>query len=166
MCRLSGYGIWISWVVVIYCACSDRVTGYTKTHKTHSRSRCLNILLRVSALHYSAGDWVTEGFGQWLQLVCCANLLLRVWVFLELSSTSLNLIGTEHSLNRSEHRVRVKQAKSNLNGWNLEYRGFPIDLGFRIRSRIFPMYRYWKSKYSQCRESDYGDGCRKWPEVE
>jgi len=29
-----------------------------------------------------------------------------------------NLIGTEHSLNRSEHRVKMKQAKSNLNRQN------------------------------------------------
>jgi len=33
------------------------------------------IMLRVSALHYLAGDRVSVGFGQWLQLVRCANLL-------------------------------------------------------------------------------------------
>jgi len=32
-----------------------------------------------------------RGFGQWLQLVHCANLLLWVRVFLELSSTSSEL---------------------------------------------------------------------------
>jgi len=49
------------------------------------------LVLQVSALHYLAGDWVTEGFGQWLQLMCCTNLLLQVWVFLELLSTSSEL---------------------------------------------------------------------------
>ena len=32
-------------------------------------------VLRVSALHYSAGDRIRVGIGQWLQLVRCANLL-------------------------------------------------------------------------------------------
>ena len=65
-----------------------------------------------------------RGFGQLLQLVRCANLLLQVRVFLELSSTSSELIGTEHSLNRIEVSVelRMKQAKSNsMDGiWNTE----------------------------------------------
>ena len=64
-------------------------------------------VLRVSALHYSAGDWVSEGF--WTVASACVlnqptscgseyfyNQCPQVW----------NLIGTEHSLNRSEHRVK------------------------------------------------------------
>jgi len=31
--------------------------------------------VKVSALHYSAGDRIRVGIGQWLQLVRCANLL-------------------------------------------------------------------------------------------
>ena len=42
-------------------------------HTMSSRSRCSNILLRVSALHYSTGSMEgSEGFGHWLQLVRCA----------------------------------------------------------------------------------------------
>ena len=32
-------------------------------------------VLWVSALHYSAGDQIRVGIGQWLQLVRCTNLL-------------------------------------------------------------------------------------------
>jgi len=67
MSRWSDYGLEFPELsrkvkVVVYCACSNRVTGYTKTDKTSSRSRCLNILLRVSALHYSARSRELEGF--------------------------------------------------------------------------------------------------------
>ena len=54
-------------------------------------SRELEFVLQVSALHYSARDQVSEGFQTGLQLMHCANLLLRVRVFQELSSTSLEL---------------------------------------------------------------------------
>jgi len=37
-------------------------------------------------VQYLAGSQVSEGFGQWLQLVHCANLLLQVQVFLESTS--------------------------------------------------------------------------------
>ena len=37
--------------------------------------------------------------------------------------------------------LRIKQAKSSLNGWNSEYRGFPIDPGFGL----------WKSDISNIR---------------
>ena len=41
--------------------CSLRVSGYMLTHKTSSRWRCSNILLGVSALHYSTRSWNLEG---------------------------------------------------------------------------------------------------------
>jgi len=47
-----------------------------------------------------------RGVSEWLQLVHCANLLLRVWVFLSQCPQVWNLIRTEHSLNRSECRVK------------------------------------------------------------
>src|SRR5882724_7294267 len=125
----------------------------------------LHELLRVSALHYSAGDRVSEGF--WTvasaralrQPTSCGseyfyNQCPQVW----------NLIGTERSLNRSECRVKKKQAKSNLNRRNSEYRGIanrPV-----IQSMKAEYFRYMEiesQRYSQwvgirLWESD---GCRK-----
>src|SRR5882724_6923511 len=65
------------------------------------------VLLRVSALHYSAGDWVSEGF----LTVASAHALhqptsCRSEYFYNQRPQVQNLIGTEHSLNRSEHRVK------------------------------------------------------------
>jgi len=51
-------------------------------------------LLRVSALHYSAGDRVQVGFGQWLQLVRCAQPTSAGRVFLYQRPQVRNLIGT------------------------------------------------------------------------
>jgi len=64
-------------------------------------------LLRVSALHYSAGDWVSEGF----QTVASARALCqptscRSKYFYNQCPQVWNLIRTERSLNRSEHRVK------------------------------------------------------------
>jgi len=66
------------------------------------------VILRIvtSALHYLPEIGFRVGFGQWLQLVCCANLLAADPSISIIKSTSSELIGTEHSLNRSEHRVQ------------------------------------------------------------
>src|SRR5882724_7847270 len=52
--------------------CFSGVSSGTLGHTMSSRSRCLNILLGVSALHYSTGSTEgSEGFGRWLQLMRC-----------------------------------------------------------------------------------------------
>jgi len=68
--------------------------------------QCVEVL-RVSALHYSARDQVSEGF----QTVASARALRQPTscgseYFYNQCPQVLNLIGTEHSLNRSEHRVK------------------------------------------------------------
>src|SRR5882724_2610576 len=64
-------------------------------------------VLQVSALHYSAGDWVSGGF----QTVASAHALRQPTscgseYFYNQHPRVRNLIRTEHILNRSEHRVR------------------------------------------------------------
>ena len=64
-------------------------------------------MLRVSALHYLAGDRVLEGF----QMVASAHVLCQPTscgskYFYSQCPQVQNLIGTERSLNRSEHRVK------------------------------------------------------------
>ena len=66
-----------------------------------------HMLLRVSALHYSARDWVSGGY----QTVASAHVLrqpttCRSEYFYHQCPRVRNLIGTERSLNRSEHRVK------------------------------------------------------------
>src|SRR5882724_3319295 len=65
--------------------------------------------------------------------VHCANLLFQVQVFLSQHPQVWNLIGTEYSLNRGEHRYRNKA----------KLRVFPINwrLDFRVISSI------WESDY-------------------
>jgi len=60
----------------------------------------------VSALHYSAGDQVSEGF----RTVASARALHQPTIAGPNISRIVvhKLIGTEHSLNRSEHRVKSK----------------------------------------------------------
>jgi len=68
----------------------------------------LNILLQVSALHYSAGSWELEGF----RTVTSAHALHQPTIVgLSISSQHpqvWNLIRTEHSLKRREHRIKNK----------------------------------------------------------
>ena len=127
-------------------------------------------VLRVSALHYSAGDWVSGGF----RTVASARALCQPTscgseYFYNQCPQVRNLIRTERSLNRSERRLRGKQAKSNLNWQNSEYRGISNSPGFWIMKADYFRYMEIESlRYSQwvgigLRESD---GCRKWPEVE
>ena len=64
-------------------------------------------VLRVSALHYSAGDWVSGG----LLTVASARALCQPTscgseYFYNQCPQVRNLIGTERSLNRSEYRVK------------------------------------------------------------
>src|SRR5882724_10747268 len=64
-------------------------------------------MLRVSALHYSAGGRVSEGF----RTVASARALCQPTscgskYFYNQCPRVRNLIGTERSLNRSEHRVK------------------------------------------------------------
>ena len=71
-------------------------------------SNC-EVLLRVSALHYSARDRVSEGF----RTVASAHALGQPTscgskYFYNQCPQVQNLIGTEHSLNRSECRVKRK----------------------------------------------------------
>jgi len=74
-----------------------------------------------------------RGFGQWLKLVHCANLLaVGPSNFYNQCPQVQNLIRTERSLNRSERRVRRKQAKSNLIDGFSDYRGISIDLDFDL----------------------------------
>ena len=68
---------------------------------------CSHSLLRVSALHYSAGDQFSEGF----QTVASARALRQPTscgseYFYNQCPQVRNLIGTERSLNRSECRVK------------------------------------------------------------
>src|SRR5882724_1976908 len=65
------------------------------------------IMLRVSALHYSAGDQVAGGF----RTVASARALCQPTscgseYFYNQCPRVRNLIGTERSLNRSERRVK------------------------------------------------------------
>jgi len=72
-----------------HCIVSPQLwTGiyYIQTGPITLRQWCHSIyvaqLLWVSALHYSTRSRSLEGFGQWLQLICCTHLLLQVQVFL------------------------------------------------------------------------------------
>jgi len=65
------------------------------THKTSSRSRCSNILLQVSALHYSAGDWVSEGFRTVASACALCNLLA---VGPSISIINVHKFGTQSEL--------------------------------------------------------------------
>src|SRR5882724_916723 len=103
------------------------------THKTSSRLRCSNILLRVSALHYSAGDWVSGGF----QTVASAHALCQPTscgseYFYNQRPQVRNLIGTEHSLIEVSVGLRRKQAKSNSIDRFQNTEVFPIDLVFGL----------------------------------
>src|SRR5882724_6494137 len=77
-------------------------------HRINERVRRSGIhMLRVSALHYSAGDWVLGGF----RTVASACVLRQPTscgseYFYNQRPQVLNLIVTEHSLNRSECRVK------------------------------------------------------------
>ena len=67
----------------------------------------MSSMLQVSALYYSARDWVSEGF----RTVASARVLRQPTncgseYFYNQHPQVRNLIGTEHSLNRSEHRVK------------------------------------------------------------
>src|SRR5882724_1140612 len=115
-------------------------------------------MLRVSALHYSARDWVSGGF--WTvdsaralhQPTSCGseyfyNQHPRVW----------NLIVTEHSLIEVSIGLRRKQAKSNsIDGfWNTEVS--PIDLEFGVMRAKYFWYMEIKSQGIPSEwESDYG----------
>src|SRR5882724_9968649 len=103
------------------------------THKTSSRSRCSNIQLRVSALHYLVRDRVSGGF----RAVDSARALHQPTScgsedFYNQCPQVRNLIGTEHSLIEVSIGLRRKQAKSNsIDGFRSK-EVFPIDLDFRI----------------------------------
>src|SRR5882724_10276217 len=93
----------------------------------------MGILLRVSALHYSARDRVSDGF----RTVASARALrqptsCRSEYFYNQRPQVWNLIGTEHSLIEVSVGLRRKQAKSNsIDGYrNTEV--FPIDLDFGL----------------------------------
>src|SRR5882724_13109267 len=86
---------WYDWLAIAEFAYNDQV--HTST------------LLRVSALHYLAGAQVSEGF--WT--VASAHALCQPTscgseYFYNQCPQVRNLIGTEHSLNRSECRVKSK----------------------------------------------------------
>jgi len=61
----------------------------------------------VSALHYLAGDQVSEG-SQTVASACALHQPTSCGseYFYNQCPQVQNLIGTEHSLNRSEHRVK------------------------------------------------------------
>src|SRR5882724_3339109 len=69
-------------------------------------------LLRVSALHYSGRDWVMEGF--WTvasaHALCQPTSCGSKYLYSQCPQVQ-NLIGTEHSLNRSEHRFKSEASK-------------------------------------------------------
>src|SRR5882724_11976527 len=103
--------------------------GSTLTHKTSSRSRCSNVVLRVSALHYSAGDRVSDGF--WTVASACAlhqPTSCRSEYFYNQCPQVRNLIGTERSLIEVSVGLRRKQAKSNSIDRFRNTEVFPIDL--------------------------------------
>ena len=108
-------------------------------------------VLRVSALHYLAGDRVSGGF----RTVGSARALHQPTscgseYFYNQCPQVPNLIGTECSLNRSEHRVKKKQAKSNLNRWNLEYKGISNRPGIRImKANYFQYMEIESQRYPQ-----------------
>ena len=86
----------------------------------------------MSALHYSAGDRVSDGF----RTVASAHALCQPTscgseYFYNQRPQVRNLIGTECSLNRSEHRVK-KEAN-----WILDY-----------ESQLFPVYGNRESEVS------------------
>jgi len=77
--------------VVVYCACSDRVMGYMKIHKTSSRSRMFEytVMSECTAL---LGQ--RSGFGGFWTVASARALCqptIVVQVFLESLSTSLEL---------------------------------------------------------------------------
>src|SRR5882724_10659569 len=68
---------------------------------------CHSFLLRVSALHYLARDRVSKGFRTVASArVLCQPTSCRSEYFYNQCPQVWNLIGTEHSLNRSERRVK------------------------------------------------------------
>src|SRR5882724_13472124 len=102
-------------------------------------------MLRVSALHYSARDRISEGF----RTVASAHALRQPTscgskYFYSQCPQVWNLIGTEHSLNRGECRVKSKA----------KLRVIPINLisDFRVISSI------WKLDYRS--QSDVGSDQR------
>src|SRR5882724_11583886 len=135
------------------------------THKTSSRSRCSNILLRVSALHYSAGDQVAGGF----RTVASAHVLCQPTscgseYFYNQCPRVRNLIGTESRLIEVSVGLRRKQAKSNSVDRFQNTEVFSDRPGFRNMKADYFWYMEIESQgYSQgagigLRESD---GCRK-----
>jgi len=67
----------------------------------------VHLVLRVSALYYLSGDWVSEGF----RTVASAHVLCQPTscgseYFYNQCPQVRNLIRTERNLNRSEHRVK------------------------------------------------------------
>ena len=110
----------------------------------------------MSALHYSARDQVSEGF----RTVASARALrqptsCRSEYFYNQHPQVPNLIGTEHSLNRSEHRVQNEASKEYR--WNSKYRGISNRPGIRIMKADY--FRYMESRVGGIpsgRESDYG----------
>src|SRR5882724_8080533 len=132
--------------------------GSTLTHKTSSRSRCSNILLRESALHYSAGDQVLGGF--WTVASACAlcqPTSCGSKYFYNQCPRVRNLIRTERSLIEVSVGLRRKQAKSNsIDGFrNTEV--FPIDLKFGVmRAEYFRYMEIESQGIPSERESDYG----------
>src|SRR5882724_8145189 len=104
-------------------------------------------MLRVSALHYSAIDWVMEGF----QTVASAHALHQPTscgseYFYNQCPQVPNLIGTEHSLNRSKHRV---QNEASL-------RVIRIDGIWNMKAGYFQYMEIRSQRYSQWWELDYG----------
>jgi len=63
-----------------------------------SKSSSMKLFVTSEWLHYSAGSRVRVGIGQWLQLVRCANLQLRVEYFYNQRPQVPNLIGTGRGL--------------------------------------------------------------------
>jgi len=83
----------------------------------------------VSALHYSAREQVLEGFGAVaFSLALHQRYYCGSEYFYSQCPQVWNLIRTECSLNRGEHRVRIKKAKS-----------IPNKLEIRFQSLI-PVY--------------------------
>ena len=75
--------------------------------KEQQVNKYLDVVLRVSALHYSARDRVSGGF--WTVASACAlhqPTSCGSEYFYNQCPQVRNVIGTERSLNRSEHRVK------------------------------------------------------------
>jgi len=124
----------------------------------------INVTSECTAL--LSGDRVRRGFSSGSAHALCQPTSCGFRVFLNQRPPSSNLIGTEHSLNRSECRVQNESKLRVI--WidgiqNTEV--FPIGLEFglweanyfqcmEIKSQRYPVGR------NQIRESDK---CRKWP---